>query len=256
MIKRYLLAPGPTPVPPEVLAAIALPDHPPSHAAVRAPSWPRCRTGCASSSAPRQDVLVLAASGTGAMEGAVTNLLSPGDEAIVVNGGKFGERWTKICQAYGVTVARDRASSGAGRSTRGGRGGARRASRARARVYVQASETSTCVLHPVPAHRRAHAHARHAARRRRHHGGRRGRPADGPARHRRAASPARRRRSCCRPGLAFVALSERAWQATRARDAAALLLRLHARAEGRARSGRRRGRRPSRSSRGCASRSR
>src|SRR5206468_11342074 len=49
-----------------------------------------------------QDVLVLAASGTGALEGAVTNLLSPGDEAVVVNGGKFGERWTKICQAYGV----------------------------------------------------------------------------------------------------------------------------------------------------------
>src|SRR6266480_2771622 len=64
-----------------------------------------------------QDVLVLAASGTGAMEGSVTNLLSPGDEAVVVNGGKFGERWTKICQAYGV----------------------------------QAHETSTCALHPVPA---------------------------------------------------------------------------------------------------------
>src|SRR5439155_543991 len=50
------------------------------------------------------DVLVLAASGTGAMEGSVTNLLSAGDEAIVVNGGKFGERWTKICQGYGVAV--------------------------------------------------------------------------------------------------------------------------------------------------------
>src|SRR5205814_1627798 len=51
-----------------------------------------------------QDVLVLAASGTGAMEGSVTNLLSPGDEVVVVNGGKFGERWTKICQGYGVVV--------------------------------------------------------------------------------------------------------------------------------------------------------
>src|SRR5207253_4861520 len=51
-----------------------------------------------------QDVLVLAASGTGAMEGSVTNLLSPGNQVVVVNGGKFGERWTKICQAYGLTV--------------------------------------------------------------------------------------------------------------------------------------------------------
>src|SRR5438132_13256291 len=51
-----------------------------------------------------QDVLVLAASGTGAMEGSVTNLLSPGDEVVVVNGGKFGERWTKICQGYGVVA--------------------------------------------------------------------------------------------------------------------------------------------------------
>src|SRR5215510_3556348 len=51
-----------------------------------------------------QDVLVLSASGTGGMEGAVTNLLSPADEVAVVNGGKFGERWTKICEAYGVPV--------------------------------------------------------------------------------------------------------------------------------------------------------
>jgi len=48
------------------------------------------------------EVLVFAASGTGAMEGAVVNTLSPGDKALVVRGGKFGERWGEICQAYGV----------------------------------------------------------------------------------------------------------------------------------------------------------
>jgi len=50
------------------------------------------------------EVLMFAASGTGAMEGAVVNTLSPGDEAVVVQGGKFGERWAEICGAYGVRV--------------------------------------------------------------------------------------------------------------------------------------------------------
>jgi aspartate aminotransferase-like enzyme len=50
----------------------------------------------------KEDVLILAASGTGAMEGSVVNLFSPGDEVIVVNGGKFGERWGKISEAYGL----------------------------------------------------------------------------------------------------------------------------------------------------------
>ena len=103
MIKRYLLAPGPTPVPPEVLAETALPiihHRTPQFAAVLA----EVQEGLRELFGTTADVLVLAASGTGAMEGSVTNVLSPGDEAIVVNGGKFGERWTKLCQAYGVTV--------------------------------------------------------------------------------------------------------------------------------------------------------
>jgi aspartate aminotransferase-like enzyme len=51
-----------------------------------------------------RDVLILAASGTGAMEGAVVNTCSPGDRVLVVRGGKFGERWAEICQAHGLTV--------------------------------------------------------------------------------------------------------------------------------------------------------
>src|SRR5207249_12260545 len=101
VITRQLLAPGPTPVPPEVMAAMAGPvihHRTTAFAAVRA----EVQEGLRELFGTTQDVLVLAASGTGAMEGAVTNLLSPGDEAIVVNGGKFGERWTKICQTYGV----------------------------------------------------------------------------------------------------------------------------------------------------------
>jgi aspartate aminotransferase-like enzyme len=52
----------------------------------------------------RQEVLILAASGTGAMEGAVVNICSPGEAVLVLEGGKFGERWAEICQAYGLTV--------------------------------------------------------------------------------------------------------------------------------------------------------
>src|SRR6185295_16780365 len=49
-----------------------------------------------------QPVLTLSCSGSGAMEAAAAIVLSPGDEAIVVEGGKFGDRWRAICEAYGV----------------------------------------------------------------------------------------------------------------------------------------------------------
>ncbi|MCX5688105.1 MAG: aminotransferase class V-fold PLP-dependent enzyme, partial [Candidatus Omnitrophica bacterium] len=50
----------------------------------------------------KNEVLIFTASGTGAMEGSVVNLLSPGDKVLVVRGGKFGERFGEICQAYGI----------------------------------------------------------------------------------------------------------------------------------------------------------
>jgi aspartate aminotransferase-like enzyme len=149
VIKPYLLAPGPTPVPPEVLAAIARPliHH-------RTPAFARVlgevQEGLRELFGTAQDVLVLAASGTGAMEGAVTNLLSPGDEVVVVNGGKFGERWSRICRAYGVTVHEVLVEWG--RAVEPAAVAAMLEAHPGARaVFVQASETSTCVLHPVPA---------------------------------------------------------------------------------------------------------
>ena len=51
-----------------------------------------------------EDVYILTSSGTGAMEAAVVNILSPGDSVITINGGKFGARWAHICRAYGVDV--------------------------------------------------------------------------------------------------------------------------------------------------------
>src|SRR5437899_12563698 len=98
-----------------------------------------------------QDVLVLAASGTGAMEGSVTNLLSPGDQVVVVNGGKFGERWTKICQAYGLTVREGVVGWGSAVRTAAVNGALDEHPRVRA-VFVPASATSTRAPPPVPAH--------------------------------------------------------------------------------------------------------
>src|SRR3954469_23132767 len=103
MIKKYLLAPGPTPVPPEVLLAMAQPvihHRTPQFEAVVADVQDNLKRLFETT----QDVLMLAASGTGAMEAAVINTTSPGDRVLVVNGGKFGERWGKIAATYGLTV--------------------------------------------------------------------------------------------------------------------------------------------------------
>jgi aspartate aminotransferase-like enzyme len=148
VIKSFLLAPGPTPVPPEVLAAMSLPiihHRTPQFAAVLA----EVQDGLRQLFGTREDVLVLASSGTGAMEAAVTNLCSPGDEVVFVNGGKFGERWGKIAAAYGV-VAHEVVVEW-GRAVRPEAVAAALDAHPRTRVvYVQASETSTCALHPVP----------------------------------------------------------------------------------------------------------
>ena len=101
MDKYYLLTPGPTPIPPEILLRMAEPivHH-------RAPAYEKIlrevREGLKYLFQTKKEVLIFASSGTGAMEGAVTNTLCAGDKAIVVEGGKFGERWANICKAYGV----------------------------------------------------------------------------------------------------------------------------------------------------------
>jgi aspartate aminotransferase-like enzyme len=149
VIKSYLLAPGPTPVPPEVLAAMSLPvihHRTPQFGTVLA----EVQEGLRELFGTAQEVLVLAASGTGAMESAVSNLLAAGDEAIVVNAGKFGERWTKICQAYGVRVHEMRVEWGRAVTPEAVRAALDAHPQARA-LYLQASETSTCVQHPVEA---------------------------------------------------------------------------------------------------------
>jgi len=104
MIKKYyLLSPGPTPVPENVLAAAAEPiiHHRTSEFSE---IFLEVSEGLKYVFGTKEDVFVLTSSGSGAMETAVINTLNAGDKVITISGGKFGERWGKICQAYGVEV--------------------------------------------------------------------------------------------------------------------------------------------------------
>jgi aspartate aminotransferase-like enzyme len=103
--KRYLLTPGPTPVPPEVLAAIAQPVVHHRSPDFR-PIYERCLARLRDVFRTGEDVLLFGSSGTGAMESAVANLCSPGDRVVAVVAGSFGNRWAAIAEAYGLEVER------------------------------------------------------------------------------------------------------------------------------------------------------
>ncbi|MBI5755428.1 MAG: alanine--glyoxylate aminotransferase family protein [Nitrospirae bacterium] len=149
MIKKYLLAPGPTQVPPEVLLRMAYPmvHH---RAPDFGPVMEEISEGLKWLFQTRNDVLIMASSGTGAMEGSVSNFLSPGDKVITVNGGKFGERWGKICKAYGVNAIEIKVEWGESVDPAVIAGHLERDPSIKG-VYVQASETSTGVAHDVKA---------------------------------------------------------------------------------------------------------
>jgi aspartate aminotransferase-like enzyme len=96
----------------------------------------------------KQEVLTFTSSGTGAMEGAVSNLLSRDDTALVVRGGKFGERWGEICEAYGVRARRIEVPWGEAVNPDMVADALKGGDSIRA-VYMTASETSTGVRHPI-----------------------------------------------------------------------------------------------------------
>ena len=149
MLKRYLLAPGPTPVPAEILLSMAAPIiHHRSPDFV--PVLDSAKKGLQWLYQTNNDVLILSSTGTGGMVGAVNNFFSPGDEVLVINGGKFGERWTKICEAYGLTVHEILVEWGyAVKPTEVGQ---RLKKHPNIKgVFVQASETSTGVYHDIQA---------------------------------------------------------------------------------------------------------
>jgi len=149
VIKNYLLAPGPTPVPPRVLLAMAQPimhHRTPEFSAIFAEAV----DGLKHVFRTRQDVVMLASSGTGAMEAAVVNCFSPGDEVLVINGGKFGERWAEISRQYGLEPIELTVPWGQAADPADVKRLLDRHPRVQG-VLVQASETSTTAVHPIKA---------------------------------------------------------------------------------------------------------
>jgi aspartate aminotransferase-like enzyme len=146
--KQYLFTPGPTPVPPEVLAAVGAPvihhrspDFLPVYERVLARLRDVCRT--------ENDVLLFGSSGTGAFESAVANLVSPGEPHLVVSAGSFGERWVAMTTAYGAEVDVLRYPWGETPSADDLR--SRLAERPAKAVWIVQSETSTGVVADVQA---------------------------------------------------------------------------------------------------------
>ena len=148
-MKEYLLTAGPTPVPERVLLAMARPVlyH-------RSPVFTECLREVQDSlrwlMQTKQLPLILGGSGTAGMDAAVCNFLKTGDKAIVVRGGKFGERWGKICQAYGVECVFIDVEWGKGVDPKAVAEALDKNPGVRA-VYATASETSTATKHDVEA---------------------------------------------------------------------------------------------------------
>lgn len=149
MFKKYLLAPGPTPVPPEALLAMAMPiiHH-------RSPDFlpvlDSAKKGLQWLYQTKNDVLVICSTGTGGMVGTVNNFFSPGDRALVINAGNFGERWTKICKAYNLSVEEMKIDWGYAVKPEDVEKALKKDPSIKG-VFVQASETSTGVYHDIKA---------------------------------------------------------------------------------------------------------
>jgi aspartate aminotransferase-like enzyme len=146
--KRYLMTPGPTPAPPEVLAAISQPvihHRGPDYRKLYADALGRLRQVFRT----EREVLLYGGSGSGAMESAVANLVSPGDPVLVVSSGYFGERWAAIARAYGTEL--DHLRYAWGEIPSAGDVAARLREREAGAVFFTHSETSTgVVVDPQP----------------------------------------------------------------------------------------------------------
>lgn len=150
MKKYQLMAPGPTPVPSQVLLAMAQPmihHRTPEYEAL----FVEVRAGLKKVFQTTQEVITLACSGTGGMEAAVANTLSAGDTVAVVKAGKFGERWIEIARAYGLRVIEMPAPFGQTVTPERVAQTLRNHSEVKA-VLTQHSESSTGVLHDVRAY--------------------------------------------------------------------------------------------------------
>ncbi|PYX02950.1 MAG: alanine--glyoxylate aminotransferase family protein [Acidobacteria bacterium] len=143
--KNRLFTPGPTPILPAAQTAMASFAMHHRTADFRA-LFTRVLSDLKLFIGTNNDVLVLTASGTGAMEGAVSNLISPGDKVLVLSAGKFGERWRDLAKAFGCEVEVISGPYGETFSLDEIR---RKLTPEIRAVYVQATESSTGARHDV-----------------------------------------------------------------------------------------------------------
>ena len=143
--KNRLFTPGPTPILPAAQTAMASFAMHHRTADFRA-LYTRVLADMKDFIGTQNDVLVLASSGTGVMEGSVSNLISPGDKVLVLTAGKFGERWRDLAKAFGCVVDVLSAPYGEALSLDGIRKKLTPDVRA---VYLQATESSTGARHDV-----------------------------------------------------------------------------------------------------------
>jgi aspartate aminotransferase-like enzyme len=145
--KNRLFTPGPTPLLPQAQTAMASYGAHHRTADFRA-LFTRVLAGVKEFIGTKNDVLVLTSSGTGFMEASVSNLISPGDRVLVLTAGKFGERWTSLAKAFGCVVETVSAPYGETFSLEEVR---RKLTPEIRCVYVQATESSTGVRHDIEA---------------------------------------------------------------------------------------------------------
>ena len=145
--KERLFTPGPTPLLPEAQRAMAAAGMHHRTAEFRA-LYQKLLADLKAFIGTTNDVIVLAASGTGAMEAAVSNLTSPGDRVLVATAGKFGERWHGLAKAYGCDIEMVPLAYGDAITAEKIRGKLTPATRV---LYMQATESSTGVMHDVEA---------------------------------------------------------------------------------------------------------
>jgi aspartate aminotransferase-like enzyme len=145
--KTRLFTPGPTPLLPAAQFAMAAADIHHRTPEFRA-LYTRVLAQLKEFVGTTSDVILLSSSGTGAMEAAVSNLTSPGDRVLVLSAGKFGERWTALCKAFGCEV--DLVDEPYGKTFDLAKVKAALKLETRA-IFMQANETSTGTRHDVEA---------------------------------------------------------------------------------------------------------
>jgi aspartate aminotransferase-like enzyme len=143
--KTRLFTPGPTPLLPAAQFAMAAADIHHRTPEFRA-LYERVLAQLKTFVGTKNDVLLLACSGTGAMEASISNLTSPGDRVLVLTAGKFGERWESLAKAFGCQVDLVSAPYGETFSLDEIRKALRPDTRA---VFVQATESSTGIRHDI-----------------------------------------------------------------------------------------------------------